>query len=81
MMPRLSTHETVLVLLYRVAPIELRRHIDADLFDYWTRMPCSLDPKAPESGRHRAAAQSFHTCHVAGHPLRSFTTFWHQSKR
>jgi hypothetical protein len=78
---KLSRHETALVVLYRIAALDVRRRVDADLFDAWTRHPCSNDPKDSGTVRYRLAVRRLHAEHLVGSTLARFTTFWPFAER
>lgn len=77
---RLNRHETALVILYRIAPIALRRRIDTVLFDAWTQMPCSINPDHPLNARYRLAVAALHAERLVGKALAQFATFWQLSE-
>ena len=77
---KLSRHETALVILYRLAPVALRRRIDTVLFHAWTEMPSSINPDDPLAVRHRLAVAALHAEHLVGKTLAQFATFWQLSE-
>lgn len=73
---RVSRHEAVMLILYSIAPLDLRQRIDDELFAAWARMPCGIDPDSPVGAPHRLAVQRLHAAHLVGRPLTLFTQFW-----
>jgi hypothetical protein len=77
---RVHRHEAVLLILYSIAPLDVKKRIDAELFDAWTHLPCKIDAAAPETASFRLAVQRLHGQHLVGKPLTQFATFWIDTK-
>ena len=65
-----------MLILYSVAPLDVRQQIDDLLFVPWCRYPCSIDRDSPLTAQHRLAVQRLHSQHLVGRALTKFAMLW-----